>query len=163
VKKKIIKWRNRKIIIPFYRVLKEGISTEKLSISIALGMVLGLMPLYGFTTLLVGIVALILRLNFISMQIAHYIVSPIQLALIVPFFRLGDALFNASEFNYTISQYLVMVKTNFWHTIKELWFVNLSALFVWSVISIPLFIILYHIFKVVIGKYRLLLIRHKVA
>jgi uncharacterized protein (DUF2062 family) len=157
----ILKWGHRKFIIPIKKIIRAGISAERLSVSLALGITLGLIPLYGFTTILVGIVALSLRLNFVSMQIAHYIVQPIQIALFVPFFKMGDALFNNSDFSFTIRQYIQFFRADFWIAMREFWLINLSAIFVWSLISIPLFIILYFILMLVIGKYRPL-IRHKV-
>lgn len=124
-----------------------------MSISLALGITVGLIPFYGVTTILVGIIAVSLRLNFIAMQIAHYIVHPIQIALIIPFFRLGSTVMNGSDVSFTVKQYLHSFKVDFWGALKELWMVNLSAIAVWLIISIPLSFLLYFLLRRLIKKY----------
>ncbi len=148
-------WAKRKFVLPLIRIIKEGISIERLSIALALGITIGLMPLYGLTTLLVGCVALSLRLNFIAMQIAHYIVTPLQLALIIPFYRMGVVMIKVSEHSFSIHQYIHLLKTDFWHTLNEFWLINLSAVGIWLIVSIPLFLGLYFGLFYVLGKYKL--------
>lgn len=148
-------WAQRKFVYPFIRIIKDGISIERLSVALALGITIGLMPLYGITTLLVSFVALSLRLNFIAMQIAHYIVTPFQLALIVPFYKVGSSVVNVSETGFSLQQYLHLLKSDFWHAIKDFWLINLSAIGVWLIVSIPLFLLLYFGLFRILGKYRL--------
>ena len=148
-------WARRKFVFPLVKIIKEGISTERLSIALALGITIGLMPLYGLTTILVSFVALSLRLNFIAMQIAHYIVTPFQLALIVPFFKAGTTMIKTSEAGFSLQQYLYLLKSDFWHAIKDFWLINLSAVGVWLIISIPLFLGLYFGLFYLLGKYKL--------
>jgi uncharacterized protein (DUF2062 family) len=146
-------WVKRKFIIPLSKAVKAGISIEKMAVSLALGITVGLIPLYGFTTLIVGFIALSLRLNFVAMQIAHYIVHPLQIALLVPFLKLGDAILKCSEFSFTVKQYIHLLRTDFWGALHELWLVNLSAIVIWMVIAIPLFILLYYSIRYFFRKY----------
>lgn len=69
--------------------LLEGISPERLAITLALGFVLGFIPLIGLPTALCAIVAAALRLNLPAIQAANYAAMPFQIALIVPFVRMG--------------------------------------------------------------------------
>lgn len=146
-------WVKRKFIVPILKAIKQGISIERLSVSLALGITIGLIPLYGVTTLIVGLLAVSLRLNFISMQIAHYIVHPIQIALLIPFLKLGDTLINSSNVSFTINEYLYLFKTDFWKALDELWLINLSAIGIWLILAIPLFLILYYSLMYAIKKY----------
>jgi uncharacterized protein (DUF2062 family) len=146
-------WRNRRIILPIRKALKNGLSVERLSVSLALGITVGLIPLYGFTTLIVGLIALSLRLNFVAMQAAHYIVYPIQIALLIPFLKLGDFFINKSAFTFTVHQYIHYFKTDFWSALHKFWLVNLSATVVWLIVAIPLFLILYYTLTFLIRKY----------
>jgi uncharacterized protein (DUF2062 family) len=136
-------WVRRRFIFPIFKALKKGISIERLAISLALGITIGLIPLYGITTLLVGTIAVSLRLNFVAMQAAHYIVHPIQLALLIPFLKLGTSLSQSSEITFSVQQYIGLFKTDFWDAINQLWLANLSAVGIWLIVSVPLFIILY--------------------
>lgn len=151
----VLGWAKRKFVFPLVKIIKEGISIERLSIALALGITIGLMPLYGLTTLLVSFVALSLRLNFIAMQIAHYLVTPFQLALIIPFFKMGTSVVKASEAGFSIQQYIHLLKNDFWHALKDFWLINLSAVGVWLIVSIPLFLGLYFGLFYLLGKYKL--------
>ena len=72
--------------------LLEGISPERLAITLALGFVLGFIPVVGLPTALCAILAAALRLNLPAIQAANYAAMPFQLALIVPFVRMGGKL-----------------------------------------------------------------------
>jgi uncharacterized protein (DUF2062 family) len=148
-------WVRRRFVFPFIKAIKAGISIERLAVSLALGITVGLIPLYGFTTLIVGCIALSLRLNFVAMQVAHYVVHPIQIALIVPFLKLGDAIMRSSEVSFSVKQYIHLFRTDFWGALHELWLVNLSALVIWIIIAIPLFILLYYTLRYLFRKYTL--------
>jgi hypothetical protein len=148
-------WVRRKLFLPLAKTIRAGISAKKLSISLALGITVGLIPLYGVTTLLVGLIAVSLRLNFVAMQVAHYIVHPIQIALLVPFFKLGDAVIKGSEVSFTVKQYIHLFQTDFGSALRELWLVNLSAVGIWLIVAIPLFVTLYYVMTYTLKKYSL--------
>jgi uncharacterized protein (DUF2062 family) len=145
MKMMVMDWAERKFLFPLKKVIKDGISIERLSVSLALGVTVGLIPIYGITTLLVGAMAFSLRLNFIAMQIAHYIVHPIQIALLVPFLKMGDSIVKSSEVSFSLQQYIELFKNDFSGTLREFWLVNLSAVGIWLVLSVPFFIILYYL------------------
>lgn len=162
MKRKLKRWGDRKILLPIRKTIKGGASTEKISVALTVGFILGLIPVYGVTTILITVVALTLRLNFISMQIAHFLVHPIQIALIVPFLKLGDYLFIKDGYSFTVQQYLMHFKEDFWSALNNFWMVNLYAIAIWFVLSLPLFFILYFGLKTMIHKLRPALIRQRV-
>ena len=69
--------------------LSQGISPRRLALTLALGFAVGCIPVVGIPTVLCAALALALRLNLPAIQMANYAVMPLQLALIVPFVRLG--------------------------------------------------------------------------
>jgi uncharacterized protein (DUF2062 family) len=73
--------------------LRQGISPRRLALTLALGFAIGCIPLVGIPTVLCFAVAFGLRLNLPAIQAANYAAMPFQLALIVPFVRLGGRLF----------------------------------------------------------------------
>jgi len=75
-------------------LLGEGMSSDKISLSIALGVALGIFPVLGSTTLLCAIAALVLRLNLPAIQVVNYLVYPLQLILLAPFYGAGSWLFS---------------------------------------------------------------------
>jgi uncharacterized protein (DUF2062 family) len=73
--------------------LSQGISPQRLALTLALGFAIGCIPVLGVTTTLCVVVAFALRLNFPVIQVANWAAAPLQLVLIVPFVRLGARLF----------------------------------------------------------------------
>lgn len=69
--------------------LRQGISPRRLALTLALGFAVGCIPVVGIPTVLCAALALALRLNLPAIQAANYAAMPLQLALIVPFVRLG--------------------------------------------------------------------------
>ncbi len=86
-----------KIIERLSAWLKDESSTEKLALTVALGVVLGVFPFFGIPTILCGLAAAVWRLNFPALQLVNYFAYPLQIALLWPFARLGGALFGASH------------------------------------------------------------------
>lgn len=69
--------------------LGQGVSPLRLALTLALGFAVGCIPVIGIPTVLCAGLALALRLNLPAIQAANYAAMPLQLALIVPFVRLG--------------------------------------------------------------------------
>jgi uncharacterized protein (DUF2062 family) len=69
--------------------LSQGISPRRLALTLALGFAVGCIPVVGIPTLLCAALAFSLRLNLPAIQAANYAALPFQLALIVPFVRMG--------------------------------------------------------------------------
>lgn len=72
--------------------LLQGISPDRLAITLAVGFVLGCIPVIGLPTALCALLAAALRLNLPAIQFANYLAMPFQVALIVPFVRIGGKL-----------------------------------------------------------------------
>ena len=156
-------WMKRRVFLPIRKALKNGISQKRLAVSLALGITVGLMPFYGVTTLLVGALAYALRLDFVIMQVVHYIVHPIQLALIIPFFKAGNFFIGQENIEFTVREYISLFKSDFWLALNELWKLNLLAIIIWGFLAIPLFYGLYRFFIYSIKRYAHLLVRRPVC
>jgi uncharacterized protein (DUF2062 family) len=66
-----------------------ALSPETIALIIALGLVLGVFPVFGCPTLLCALAAIILRLNLPAIQLVNQLSSPLQLALLIPLSRIG--------------------------------------------------------------------------
>jgi uncharacterized protein (DUF2062 family) len=73
--------------------LRQGLSPERLALTLALGFAIGCIPVVGIPTVMCAALALTLRLNLPALQAANYSMMPLQILLIVPFMRLGRLLF----------------------------------------------------------------------
>jgi uncharacterized protein (DUF2062 family) len=74
--------------------LRQGISPQRLAVTLALGFAVGCIPVLGLPTVLCAALAFGLRLNLPAIQAANYAAMPFQLALILPFVRLGERIFH---------------------------------------------------------------------
>jgi uncharacterized protein (DUF2062 family) len=116
-----------------------------LALSLALGMTLGIFPALGWTTALCAIGALALRLNLPAIQIVNYFMYPAQIALLIPFFRLGEKVFGAPHLAISVPQMYAMIHAGLWNAIRALWTTTWHAIVVWSVLAPLLVGILYRI------------------
>jgi uncharacterized protein (DUF2062 family) len=82
-------------------LLIQGHAPEKIALSVALGVTLGLFPIFGTTTLLCVGAALALRLNHPAIQITNQLMYPIQIPLIVVFIRLGETMLGAAPLPFS--------------------------------------------------------------
>jgi uncharacterized protein (DUF2062 family) len=73
--------------------LRQGVSPRRLALTLALGFAIGCIPIIGIPTVVCTALAVALRLNMPAIQAANYVAMPFQIALIVPFVRLGWWLF----------------------------------------------------------------------
>jgi len=77
--------------------LLQGVSPQRLALTLALGFTIGCIPVIGIPTALCLAVAFGLRLNVPAIQAANYVAMPLQVALIFPFFRLGCWMFSSNS------------------------------------------------------------------
>jgi uncharacterized protein (DUF2062 family) len=131
----------RKLVRPVIELLKQGVTPEKIALSLALGAALGVFPALGWTTGLCAIAALILRLNLPAIQIVNYFMYPAQIALLIPFFRLGEKLFRAPHLPISVPQMYAMIRVSMWGAIKVLWTTTWHAIIVWMLVA-PVFVAL---------------------
>lgn len=140
-------WARRRVLDPILSLLKQGVTPEKLALSLAFGIGLGILPVLGISTVLCTVVAMALRLNLPAIQLVNYLVAPLQIALIIPFVRLGEHLHGVPPQPITISEGFKLMEIGVIHAIVTLWDAIVHAMLGWIVLG-PLFIYaLYHVVK----------------
>ena len=107
-----------------------GLSGDSMAIVLAVGFVLGTFPVYGCPTVLCLLAALVLRLNAPALQLVNQLSAPLQLALLIPFARLGERILGSPA---TASSSLLS-------RFSEL---TLQAVAGWFCIAVPLGFLLY--------------------
>jgi uncharacterized protein (DUF2062 family) len=86
--KKSIASIQRKVVV----WMRQGISPQRLALTLSLGFAIGCIPVVGIPTLVCSALAVALQLNLPVIQAANYAAMPLQLLLIVPFVHLGERL-----------------------------------------------------------------------
>jgi len=134
-------------------------SVEKVSLTLALGISIGIIPVLGVSTVLLTILALTFRLNIPAIQLVNYGIAVVKYALFVPFLKLGQVIFfrgdSGIEFKNILSQY----HEDFLGTFKTLWHLNLGGFIVWAIIALPLGIFIYHKSQPYLKKHKLKMLR----
>ena len=102
-------WR-RWLIAPIKAQLMQGMTVDRVSWTIALGVVLGVFPIMGSTTLVCLLAGWALNLNQPLLLVFKTAVYPLHLALILVFIRLGERLYGAPLIAFSIPQLLARFK-----------------------------------------------------
>jgi uncharacterized protein (DUF2062 family) len=132
-------WARRRLLDPILALLKQGVTPRKLALSLAFGIGLGILPVLGLSTISCTVAAVALRLNLPAIQLVNYLAAPLQLALIIPFVRLGEHLLGAQPQPLTITEGFKILESGVIHAIVTLWDAIVHALLGWIVVG-PLFI-----------------------
>jgi uncharacterized protein (DUF2062 family) len=151
-------WFRRRLVEPILNLLKQGITPDKLALSLAFGIGFGLFPVLGASTILCATAALALRLNMPAIQLVNYALSPLQLLLIIPFVRVGEALTGAPAFPITISGGLELLSQGALNAIRVLWDAIVHAALGWIVVAPFFMFLLYRAFRPLLER-----ARHKLA
>lgn len=144
-------WKQIKTI--FYDALRQGLTPRKLATTCALGIVIGLFPVFGTTTMICFGLAILFRLNIALIQLVNYLVAPLQVFFILPFIRIGTEWFELNPFPYDTDQLIMLFKNDFFVLIKEAGLALLLGVGVWATVAIPLFLLLYVVFYFVFKRF----------
>lgn len=135
-------WLRRRVWEPLLALLRTGLTPRGLAWSVAAGLALGTFPMLGSTTLLCALAAFLFRLNQPAMQLVNYLAYPLQLALLVPFIRLGERLFRAEPMPLSLTGMLQALNADTWGTIALFWTRIWHACVVWALVALPLMALL---------------------
>ena len=114
--------------------LQQGVSPQKLALTLALGFAIGCIPVIGIPTVLCAALALGLRLNLPAIQAANYAAMPLQLFLIVPFVRMGGWLFAEPKQTVNASSMLHMAPMSL---VSQMGWLTGQALLAWMLVAGP--------------------------
>ncbi len=131
----------RRVVEPMLQLLRIGMTPRRLAWSIAIGVVIGINPLLGSTTVLVLAVASAFRLNLVASQLGNHLVYPLELLLLPVFLRVGIVLFHSPGLPLEREALFGAIKRHPWDTTRLLWRWEWHALIVWlgfAVIVAPL-------------------------
>lgn len=130
----------RRILDPIVAQLTQGITPEKISLTIAVGSAIALFPIIGMTTLLCFLVGLALKLNQPIIQLINQAFWPIHVPAIFLCVRLGERMFGAPHVRFSIKY----MNELFWNEPAQFFhkfgMVILYALVAWAVLA-PFYIV----------------------
>jgi uncharacterized protein (DUF2062 family) len=110
--------------------LRQGITPQKIALTIALGCVLAVFPIVGSTSLLCAVVAVWLRLNQPIIQLVNWLCYPLQFVLLIPFYRAGEW-FGAPHLTLSIPQLIQRFEAGPTQFVADFGIVALCGIAVW--------------------------------
>lgn len=123
-------------------IFVQGISPQKLALTLSLGIFIGTVPVLWGATVVCAALAFKLRLNHPAIQAANYLVYPVQIALVVPFYRLGARIFPWGP-PVSVDIILNELRKDWLGNLALILVATLKAIAVWLLIAAPLCVVLY--------------------
>jgi len=140
----------KKLVQPILDLLKQGLTPEKLSASLAAGIVICCFPVIGLTTVLCLIFATIFRLNHVAIQLANYFSYPLQIALIIPFLHAGNWIFGVQRMQFNLDQMVLHFKMDWLDFFKTYGAVAARGCVAWLIFAPLAFLVLYYPLKIIL-------------
>ena len=145
-------WARRRLVGPLAAQLRQGVTPEKIALSLATGAVISCCPLLGATTAICALAAIVLRLNHVAIQVVNYAAAPLQLALILPFWRLGAAMFGSEPVPLSPDRIAALFRADFWGATARYGVTALRGALVWALIAVPAVLALDRVFRAVLRR-----------
>jgi uncharacterized protein (DUF2062 family) len=134
---------SRRLVRVVAAELRQGLTPHDIALTLAVGLCLSVPPVIGTTTILCALAALLLRLNQPLIQAVNFLAYPLQLALLVPFLRAGEWLFQEPHTPLSPAKIIAMGHADLPGTIASLWTVTWHGAVVWAVASVPVGFLVY--------------------
>jgi uncharacterized protein (DUF2062 family) len=128
-------WLYRRVALPVLALLRMGASPERLAWSIAVGLLIGINPVLGSTTILCLALAFVFRLNVAASQLGNHIVYPLQLILIIPYIRVASRVFNTAPMPLSANELLHAARQHPVILSRQLWLWEWHAFLLWAAIA----------------------------
>ena len=133
--------------------LRQGITPEKIALTLALGGVLGIFPLVGACTLLCAIAAFALKLNQPIIQLVNYLAYPAQLLLLLPFYRAGETLFGQPHVPiFSVAELVGRFRAGPLQFVIDYGMVALYGIAVWCLIAPLAAMAIYHVLRPILKR-----------
>ena len=131
---RVVVWFNKKIKDPLIEELKQGITAKELAAACAVSLAIAVNPFIGTTTILCLLAGKLLKLNHVVMQTINYFSYPLQIALIIPWIRLGEKITGATAQPIELSQILAEFSQSFGNFLSKFLEMGFHAFLGWIVV-----------------------------
>lgn len=128
-------------------LFKQGLTPHEMALSIAIGSYIGVLPLFGVSTVLITAIAVYLRLNLPLSLFFVYAVGPLHLLLFIPFIHLGEWVYGTEHSLLTFTAIKDAFSTSFLQALQDLGYQIVCGISGWLFVGLPVAIILYYVLK----------------
>src|SRR5512137_1489378 len=125
----------RRVVDPVKQQLWQGVTPRKLALSLALGVVISVMPVLGVTTFVALAVSVLFRLNHVAVVAANYLAYPAQILLFIPFFQAGAWLTGGPPVPFSLEQIRAELNVGILQTVARYADANARAMLPWLLVA----------------------------
>lgn len=118
------------------QALQHGTTPRMLALTCSLGVLIGIFPVYGSTTMLCFAAAFAFRLNVLLIQAVNYLVTPLQLLLLLPLMQAGNRIFGWPPLPFSMDELTVSLQADFWAFTQGIARSVAAGVAVWCVASV---------------------------
>lgn len=123
----------RRVLDPIVAQLTQGITPEKIALTLAVGSALALFPILGSTTLLCLLVGIMLRLNQPMIQMVNFLCTAIHFPLIFACVHAGQWLFNVPRAPFNIRYFAMLLWQDPMRFLHRFGATAFHAIVVWAI------------------------------
>ena len=134
----------RRLLGPLRAQLTQGVTPDRLALTVAVGTACSLLPFFGFTTLLNLAVGLRLRLNQPILQTVNYLLTPVQLSLILVYVRAGEFIWRAEPMPLSIPTLVTSFRADPLSFLENFGLTGIHAATAWLLSVPPILAALYY-------------------
>jgi uncharacterized protein (DUF2062 family) len=115
--------------------LRQGVTADKIAQTLAIGLILGLFPIFGTTSALCVLAALWLKLHQPMIQLVNWFAAPLQLPGIYLFVRIGERLTATPPVQFSISGLVQQFRASPLRFLQLFGMTGLRAVLAWLLIA----------------------------
>lgn len=123
-------WRRAQALV--LAQLRQGATPHKLALSVSIASALALFPMLGTTTLLCLAIGAALKLNHPLMQFVNYLLSGLQLLVLIPLLKAGEWL-GAPHLSLSLIELQARFAEAPWASLREFGAIALGGIGAWAV------------------------------
>ncbi len=138
-------WLRRRVRDPLVAELRQGATPEAVSAAVVVSFAIAILPIIGVTTLFCLAAGRLFRLNHVVMQIVNHASFAVQLALMIPFVRLGETVTGSRHIHLTPKAIIDEFNRSFPDFVEKFWMAYVHGMIGW-VITVPLACWILHFF-----------------
>jgi uncharacterized protein (DUF2062 family) len=126
---------SRRILDIVRTQLRQGVTADKIALTLAIGLILGLFPIFGTTSALCVLAALWLKLNQPIIQLVNWLAAPLQLPGIYLFVRIGERLTRSPQVEFSLTGLVQQFRASPLQFLQQFGMTGLRGVLAWLLIA----------------------------
>ncbi|MEM8868711.1 MAG: DUF2062 domain-containing protein [Verrucomicrobiota bacterium] len=132
--------------------LTQGLRPVDCAKAVASSLTIGVFPIMGCSTPMNTFSALIFRLNLPVVQAFNWVIGPVKIALIFPFLRIGEWLFQAEPFSLSLTEFSRRFFNDVGGTTQEFAWTFVHAIVGWMLCAPIICLLIYLVAKPILQR-----------